>query len=197
MVEWAREHVAFAVRGNHDRACTDFDGIEDFSPLAREAAIWTHSTLSSENANYLRELPQGPVTIEDFAIVHGSPRNEDEYLVHNYEAADAFLWISERITFLRAHHICKVGFEIRRGKVNEIPRDAQEFLLKDDAGYLVNPGSVGQPRDLNAMAAYSLFSPEDDIVMYRRVPYALDDTQRKILNVGLPHLLADRLAIGK
>ena len=196
VVEWAREHVAVAVRGNHDRACTEFEGIEDFSPLARKAAFWTHGMLSAENTDYLRALPQGPLTVDDFAMVHGSPRHEDDYLVETHEAADAFSFVSERITFFGHTHL-QGGFEVRRGKVNDLPRGIQEIDFKEDAGYLVNPGSVGQPRDLQPTAGYGLYIPASEFMSFHRVSYALAETQRKIRDAGLPAVLADRLAIGK
>ncbi len=196
VVEWAREHVAFAVRGNHDRTCTDYIGLEDFSPLARTAAVWTHGVLSAENANYLRALPQGPVAVGDFEIVHGSPNDEDEYLVETYEAADAFQLINQQVTFFGHTHL-QGGFSVRRGKVTPLNAYDQELFLEEDAAYLLNPGSVGQPRDLDPQAAYSLYTPGAGHVSYRRVPYAVVRAQRKIREAGLPALLADRLAIGK
>jgi len=195
VVEWARDHVALSVRGNHDRACADLQGLQDFSPLARQAALWTHDALSSENAGYLRSLPQGPLSQDGFTIVHGSPRGEDEYLVEDHEAADAFPYTENRVTLFGHTHL-QGGFEARKGKTRPIHVEI-DFYFDPDAAYLINPGSVGQPRDLQPQAAYLLFDPRDPFVTYRRVTYALNETQRKIRQAGLPALLADRLAIGK
>ena len=195
VTEWAREHVAYAVRGNHDKACTEGTGLVDFSPLAYTAALWTRKEISNENADYLRTLSQGPMTVDGFSIVHGSPRDEDEYLIESYEAENAFHYIEERITLFGHTHV-QGGFQTQRSKVKTIPVAEPELSFGENTAYLINPGSVGQPRDRNPAAAYAVFTPDDAYLTFRRVTYAIQETQSKIRNAGLPALLADRLAAG-
>ena len=82
VVEWARDNVATIVRGNHDRACCGLDDLEDYNPAARLSAIWTRRAISPETRQYLEQLPQGPLPLEGFDLSHGSPFDEDEYLVN-------------------------------------------------------------------------------------------------------------------
>ena len=129
VTEWARENVAFVVRGNHDKACTDGTGLVDFSPLAHTAAVWTRNQLSHENADYLRKLPQGPLAMDGFAMVHGSPQDEDEYLIESYEAENAFLYIEERITLFGHTHV-QGGFESRHTKVETVSTESPDFSFR-------------------------------------------------------------------
>ena len=90
VVEWVREHCAVVIRGNHDRACTGLEDLEWFNPVARAAAVWTLDNLSPENAGFVRELDKGPLFLDGIQVLHGSPCDEDEYLVDADEAAEAF-----------------------------------------------------------------------------------------------------------
>lgn len=197
VVEWARANVWAAIRGNHDRVCVDLEGLGSFSRLAAESAVWTHGALSSENAEYLKSLPKGPLALDKFSLVHGSPRDEDEYLVNPSEAADAFPYVEGRLTLFGHTHL-QGGFEARRGKIRGW-RTARsvEFNFDADADYLINPGSVGQPRDLSPEAAYALYTPNGEYIFLRRVAYPIAVTQQKIRDAGLPWPLAARLATGE
>ena len=197
VVEWAKAADPLTVRGNHDRACTGLCGLADFSPLAKSAALWTRKTLSGENVAYLRSLIPGPISSHEFSLVHGSPRVEDEYLLQSPEAISSFSYIENPITFF-GHTHRQGGFQMRAGRVTVIsPIDHPRSLqLERDNGYLINPGSTGQPRDGNAEAAYALFTPQRSEVRFKRVPYDIAITQSKIRHAGLPELLAMRLAVG-
>ena len=197
VAEWARAANPLTVRGNHDRACTGLCGLGDFSPLAKAAALWTRTTLSGENVAYLRSLRQGPVSSHEFSLVHGSPRDEDEYLLQSQDAAGAFFSNEHPITFF-GHTHRQGGFQMQAGKVSGIDPfgDRATLHLTPDNGYLINPGSTGQPRDGNAEAAYALFTPELSEVRFKRVPYDIAAAQKKIRRAGLPDVLADRLAVG-
>ncbi|MGH9665777.1 MAG: metallophosphoesterase family protein, partial [Bryobacteraceae bacterium] len=81
VVEWVRAKVARVVRGNHDKACSGLEDLEWFNPIARASAEWTLKILSPDNADYLRRLPKGPAAVNGFDIAHGSPLDEDEYLI--------------------------------------------------------------------------------------------------------------------
>lgn len=198
VVEWAQQNLPIIVRGNHDRACIGLDDLENYSLLAGLAAEWTNGVLSSANIDYLRKLARGPVAVDNFDIVHGSPKDEGQYLSGVSDAEDAFHYARTRITFFGHTHI-QGGFQIRQGKVRlvDISGSDNEFELNPDTDYFLNPGSVGQPRDWNEKAGYALFDPANGTVTFRRVEYPFQTTQKKIRETTLPVELADRLAIGR
>ncbi|MDW8353136.1 MAG: metallophosphoesterase family protein [Bryobacterales bacterium] len=200
VVQWARQHVAAVVRGNHDKACAGLEDLEWFNPVARAAALWTQRTLTADNRDYLRRLPKGPVPLDGFQILHGSPVDEDEYLVTVADVQDISSYVDRAVSFFGHTHV-QGGFLWQRGgvrRVAKLPADEQERVLElpPDSVCLANPGAVGQPRDGDPRAAYLLYVPEERILIYRRVAYDLATAQRKILDAGLPPALAHRLTLG-
>ncbi|HLI86493.1 MAG TPA: metallophosphoesterase family protein [Bryobacteraceae bacterium] len=201
VTEWVRGHCATVVRGNHDRACTGLEDLEWFNPVARQAAVWTLQRLSPENAAYVRGLPHGPVFVDGIQLLHGSPTDEDEYVVRPEDAAGAFAYLESHLAFFGHSHI-QGGFLWNHSRVETIPpvsiRGACSVMdIEPDTGYLLNPGSVGQPRDGDPRAAYMLYDSGASMARYRRVPYDVEKAQRKIRDAGLPPFLADRLAAGR
>ena len=193
------------VRGNHDKACSGITDAEDFNSTARKAAEWTLEALKKDNLKYLRELPRGPQAVGEFRIVHGSPRDEDEYLFTAEGAAESFVAHPHPLTFFGHTHV-QGGFVLDRDSaVEEIVPGHEEqgdkvsridFALEEGKRYLINPGSVGQPRDGDPRAAYAFYDSDRKVVEFRRVPYPIEGTQKKILAAGLPASLSVRLAIG-
>jgi predicted phosphodiesterase len=200
VVVWTRKNCQAVIRGNHDKAGVDLSELEWFNPVAQKATIWTHHALTPENMEYVAKLPAGPLAVEDFTLVHGSPLDEDEYLVNIPEAAESFSYQPSQLVFFGHTHL-QGGFEWQRKKTWRIPLDAamEPALLQLDSGsaYLINPGSVGQPRDENPEAAFLIFDSTEQTVVYRRTPYDIETAQAKIRKAGLPGVLADRLAIGR
>ena len=201
VVEWVRANCAVTVRGNHDRACTGQEDLEWFNPVARAAAVWTLENLSVENIRFIRELPQGPAFVDGVQVLHGSPVDEDDYLVAAEQAAEAFIYLESRIAFFGHTHL-QGGFIWNRERVETIPAtslrsDRQSLEIDASGGYLLNPGSVGQPRDGDPRAAYAIYDSERAVVEYHRVDYDLESAQRKIREAGLPMFLAERLSIGR
>lgn len=201
IVEWVRAHCSIVVRGNHDKACTGLDDLEWFNPVARSAALWTLQALTPANAEWTRELPRGPVVRTQFEVVHGSPCDEDEYVIAAEGAEEAFGYLESRVAFFGHTHV-QGGYIWNRSRVETIPRvapraDYQVMEIDPECAYLINPGSVGQPRDGDPRAAYALYDSDAGMVAYRRVPYDVAAAQRKIRDAGLPTLLADRLAAGR
>jgi len=201
VTEWVRAHCAAVVRGNHDRSCTGLDGLEWFNPVARQAAVWTMQKLTPENSEYVRGLSQGPLEVEGFQLVHGSAADEDEYVLAPGEAELAFCYMEKRMEFFGHTHV-QGGFIWNHGRVEILPRVAprKENLPMDldpECGYMINPGSVGQPRDGDPRAAYALYDNGTGVVTYRRTEYDIDGAQKKIREAGLPPILADRLALGR
>jgi len=197
---WVRSHAHLVVRGNHDKAAVGSPDLEWFNPAAREAILWTQRELTPVNAGYLRSLPQGPLRVDRFQILHGSPLDEDEYLVTTEDAARLRGYLAAPVSFFGHTHV-QGGFLIHGHGTQWIEPVAEgqhtrEFPLSDNYAALINPGSVGQPRDGDPRAAYAIYDADDRLVLYKRSAYNVHEAQRKILAAGLPETLAARLAVG-
>jgi diadenosine tetraphosphatase ApaH/serine/threonine PP2A family protein phosphatase len=202
VVDWSRTYCAAVIRGNHDKACCGMDSTDDYNPLAKAAVSWTMTELRPDNLEWLRALPQGPMTIDgQFQIVHGSPFHEDEYLLEAFEVFRAREHMQLPLVFFGHTHL-QIGFQFRGGEgmvLAPVPPDQREVawdLIEGDY-YLINPGSVGQPRDRDWRAAYALYDSDLRRVTLRRIEYDLAGAQRRILEAGLPPMLADRLSRGQ
>jgi len=201
VVDWVRANCAVVVRGNHDRACTGMEDLEWFNPVARQAALWTLQNLSPANIDYAAMLTRGPVVLDGFEVVHGSPFDEDEYVLAAGEAVQAFNYLESRLAFFGHTHV-QGGFIWNHSRVETIgrlpARSGSETLdIDPDCAYLINPGSVGQPRDGDPRAAYVMYDSGVHAVTYHRTPYDVETAQRKIRDAGLPPILADRLTVGR
>jgi predicted phosphodiesterase len=199
VIDWVRAHVGVVVRGNHDKACAGLVDLEWFNPVARAAAEWTGRALTPANLEYLRNLPQGPAVVGSFQVLHGSPLDEDEYLVSAFEVMQIQNYLEKRVSFFGHTHL-QGGFICHSNGVRPLggpwPSKETTLELDPDTWYLLNPGSVGQPRDGDPRAAYVLYDPEARLVQYRRVAYDVGAAQRKVRAAGLPEILALRLETG-
>lgn len=195
VVDWARANVAAIVRGNHDRTVSQDDSLDSYRAEARNGLLWTRQALSATNLDYLSKMPRGPISYEGFDLVHGSPLDEDEYLVRPADVASLLPHLKTRLTFFGHTHV-QGGFVAAPDGVTKIdPECALE--IQPENFYLVNPGSVGQPRDGNWRAAYALYSPVEQRVEFVRVSYNVGPTAEKIVLAGMPATLAARLLMGK
>jgi len=195
------------VRGNHDKAVTGLIDLDDFNPMAAAAAIWTRDELTSENLEWLRTLPHGPVSLPDFPdihLVHGSPIDEDEYVVSLGDALAPLITLTVPLTFFGHTHMqggffandaAADGFRPEYRTVGQ--PESVALQLKDSTRYMINPGSVGQPRDGDWRAAFALFDSDAQVVHFHRTPYNLKAAQDRIFNAKLPPRLATRLAAGR
>ena len=187
------------IRGNHDKVCSGLEDGELFNRIALEAAMWTRKKLTRGNLNWLRALPQGPVTVDDaFAISHGTPIDEDAYIFGEIEALNVFRHTQFPLCFFGHSHF-PVIFALSPDAITTILTVAPsfKFKLREGVRYLINPGSIGQPRDGNPLASFAIYDSETRVVSINRIPYRVRETQEKILKAGLPRPLADRLAIGR
>lgn len=207
VTERSRELGRIFVRGNHDKAATGIMELDDFNPMAAAAAIWTRNELAPENFEWLRALPHGPVSLPDFPevqLVHGSPNDEDEYVVSLGDALAPLITLTTPLTFFGHTHL-QGGFFANgssadglRPEYSTVGRPESVALqLKREVRYLINPGSVGQPRDGDWRAAFALFDTDVQVVHFHRTPYNLKDAQDRIFAARLPSRLATRLAAGR
>jgi predicted phosphodiesterase len=195
------------VRGNHDKAATGLMDIDDFNPLAAAAANWTRAELTPANLEWLRALPKGPVKLEDapgVQLVHGSPNDEDEYVVSLGDALAPLIALSVPLIFFGHTHLqggflangsSADGFRPEYRTVGQA--ESVALHLKPSTRYMINPGSVGQPRDGDWRAAFALFDSEAQVIHFHRSPYNLKAAQDRIFAAKLPPRLATRLAAGR
>ena len=201
VVDWVRANCAVVVRGNHDKVSTGQEDLEWFNPVARTSALWTQGNLTPANIEYIRGLPKGPVLLDGFQVLHGSPFDEDEYVMAAGEAGQAFGYLESRLAFFGHTHV-QGGFIWNQSRVETIPATSarsrrQVVEIDPECGYLVNPGSVGQPRDGDPRAAYALYDSGARTVTYCRAPYDVAAAQDRIRQAGRPLILADRLSKGR
>lgn len=192
-----RERCTAVVAGNHDWAAIGLTSTEYFNPFARQSAAWTASALRDDHGEYIRGLPLSAV-VEDMLLVHSTPIVPEEwrYVLNSMDAAAELAAIDEPIAFIGHSHLPAV-FERDQDSARMVPFG--DFELDRPGRYLVNVGSVGQPRDRIPAAAYALCTrtPGHVRVELRRIPYDIPRAQSKILDAGLPRILADRLGRGE
>jgi predicted phosphodiesterase len=187
------------IRGNHDKVCSGIEDGELFNRIALEAALWTREKLTRSNLKWLRDLPPGPLVVDRaFAISHGTPIDEDAYIFGEIEALNVFRQTEFEVCFFGHSHF-PVVFALTPDAITTILTVAPHFRykLRPGARYLINPGSIGQPRDGNPLASYAIYDSDKRVVSIHRIPYRVAETQQRILKAGLPRPLADRLAIGR
>jgi len=202
--------LAAVIRGNHDKVAAGIEGTEGFNVIARAAVNWTAMELTPANHEWLAALPAGPLAIDDgIEICHGTPYDEDIYV---FDDMDAFKSIraSTRPLCLYGHTHVPAVFRLYEGSM---PGDAQldpsldlvgptggprfKVQMEADARFLVNCGAVGQPRDGDPRAAYGVVDTEARLLTLLRVEYDIPAAQQKIIEAGLPDVLARRLAVGR
>lgn len=193
---------AAVVRGNHDKIALGLDQAIGFHAAARAAAQWTFDALTPDHREWLATLPMGPIAVDEFVeICHGSPFDEDTYIFDELDALHALQAATRPVCFYgHTHHA--IAFRLANGYFAAVGacaagEDDATLDVSDGARYLVNPGSVGQPRDGDPRAAYAIIDTEKKRVELIRLTYAVAATQAKVLKAGLPEALARRLAAGR
>ncbi len=187
------------IRGNHDKVVTEVDEGENFRGYAREAALWTRERLSIANRDFLQRLVQGPESIDqEILISHGSPHDEDFYILTEMDATAVLVSSQYQLTFFGHTHIPFVGCLLDGSRLEaQYAAKTEDFKLLKDRRYLINPGSVGQPRDENPHASFAILDTDANVLTVHRIPYNIQKAQRKIREAGLDPFLADRLAEGR
>ena len=186
------------IRGNHDRVVASDGDARGFNSAARAAVLWTRDHLSRTNRRLIDNLTPGPVAVGDLLFCHGSPMDEDEYLFNESDARMIFSKFNARIAFFGHTHLpVVIEFDPVRERIDfHFVRSTKRIRLRPDRRYLINPGSVGQPRDRNPELSFLLFDEEKGTAQFYRLEYERELAQEAILRAGLPRILADRLSWG-
>jgi predicted phosphodiesterase len=193
---------ATVIRGNHDKAVSGLVDAEDFNRLARAATLWTRDQLLPANLEYLAQLPKGPATIDGISFIHGALQDEDEYVFGPAQALEGLLDSPSAVTFFGHTHI-QGGFTLRDDQVNvqQLKPSGENLFatlsLEHGTSYLLNPGSVGQPRDGDPRAAFAIADLDNELVEFWRVPYDIGSVQDRMARSGLPEPLILRLSFGR
>lgn len=182
------------VKGNHDEQASLTESSRGFNALAEAAINWTRSHLTNEDKAWLRELPLMR-QVHDFTIVHATLDAPEQwgYVFNNLDAVASLAHQETTVCFFGHTHVPGAFVRddgVKRVKVDELP-------IEDAKKYFINVGSVGQPRDGDWRAAYCIYHQDKSTVEQRRVKYDLATAQRKIIQAGLPRMLADRLEVGR
>jgi predicted phosphodiesterase len=186
---------AIGVRGNHDAAAAGGSEIEWFNSDARRAMEWTRTVISAPTVAWLRELPER-LTVESCELVHGSPREPIWEYVTSVPVARANLAVLGSPTGLNGHTHIPIAFVEQDGRIDVVgPGHGSELELRGRRA-LLNPGSVGQPRDGDPEASYAIFDPGEGRISWHRVAYDIGAVQEAMRSVGLPGGLAARLSLG-
>jgi predicted phosphodiesterase len=190
-----------AVVGNHDWAVLERMEVDDFNPEAARTVLWTRKNLSDESLAWLGDLPKDPIVEEErFTLAHGSPRDSVwEYILDPSIAWENFQ--DEIFTFCLVGHTHvpalyilpdgKVGLPVRQPVV-----EGEVLRLSDGERAILNPGSIGQPRDGDRRAAYAILDTAEATWLPRRVAYPFEITQAHMREAGLPERLITRLSFG-
>lgn len=200
-IDLVRERTILCVAGNHDRAAIDPGLAQDFNLIAYQAVIWSGSQLSDRHKAFLAQLPLTRVIGGRFLACHGNPVSPDAYISHHFQGKRVLNMLRQELNpvtvcFFGHTHRRAVWFRDVRGKVAHLPISEQLMPLDPANLYLINPGSVGQPRNGIPLASYAVFDTAAFTLQYRLVPYNIVSAQSKILAANLPPYLAERLAEG-
>ena len=195
-VELVGARAAAVVAGNHEHGALGLMRLDWFNPFARAAALWTRDRLDEDHRRYLEQLPL-MTEVEEATLVHASPRHPEEwdYLLSAEDGFEVFGDFSTRLCFVGHSHRPDVWSLGSRGPEHTGFVESR-MRLEDGRRYVVNGGSVGQPRDHDPRAAYVIWDRDERTITIRRVPYDHGRAAQKILAAGLPRRLAERLAHG-
>jgi len=197
-----RELGAQTIRGNHDKAAAGLMLADDFNPVAKAAVDWTRSQLTPENLSWLTALPPGPFATDGIVLIHGAFHDEDEYVFTPAQALDGLLDSTAEVTFFgHTHHQGGFAYQDSNLEILQLrPRQTESFAalrIEQPRRYLLNPGSVGQPRDADPRAAFAIADLAHHTVEFWRVSYNITAVQQRMRTAHLPEPLVQRLILGR
>ena len=188
------------IRGNHDKVGSGIESAEGFNAVARSAIRWTYDTLTPGNREWLAALPAGPIVVDGLIeICHGTPFDEDAYVFDDLDALRA-LHAAERPLCLFGHTHVQIGYELSGDQFTLTTLEPDRPLaiqILNGSKHLVNPGSVGQPRDGDPRAGFAVVDTDTRTATIYRIDYPIEQAQARIVAEGLPDVLAQRLALGR
>jgi predicted phosphodiesterase len=196
-----QERRIVSVLGNHDLAILEPRYAEGFNVLAYQALHYSERQLTATDKVYLRGLPSSDILLDRYLLCHGTPENVESYILHVFQAKRVFNLLRKqhpgiRVCFYGHTHQQRAWIRDERGKVFSPSATSSSLSMENGQHYLVNPGSVGQPRQGDKRAHYLVFDVDSGTVHFRAVPYDIGKAQEKILKAGLPEYLALRLEEG-
>jgi putative phosphoesterase len=193
-VELLRERKIPTIAGNHDYAALSLIDITYFNEIAKRSIQWTRQVLKPENQQFLRDMPLS-LEVADMLFVHSSPKAPEawNYVITLGDARQSFRAFGQRVCFIGHSH---TPFVVENCDGNLSCPTSPVVEFKQGCRYLVNVGSVGQPRDRNPEACFAIYDREKLQLEIRRVEYDLARAQKAIVEAGLPPELAERLNFG-
>jgi len=197
-LELVREATEVAIRGNHDSATIDLMLSIGFNPIAKEAVYWTREVLSDDNLKWLKSLKEAEDT-EVSHLAHGSLKDPLIYIFCEYDARESFQYQTKQVAFIGHTHVSEYyHLDVESESINRTECFSGGVIKLEDGGkYLVNVGSVGQPRDGNPELSFGIFDVDSKEIEIVRLPYDIEGAARKIIDAGLPERLATRLYSGR
>jgi len=189
---------ADSVVGNHDYAVNHREEEELFNAYARLAIQWTRKVLTAESQLFIKNLPLF-IEHKDFTLFHGSldKNNPFDYILSLQDASLSFKNIKTQVGFFGHSHIAGYFVKSKENRINYFPCiSGCKINLKADEKYLINVGSIGQPRDGNPKGAFAIYDTEKQTVEIIRFTYDIETTYKKIVQIGLPRFLGERLFSG-
>ncbi|KPJ60021.1 MAG: hypothetical protein AMJ46_08805 [Latescibacteria bacterium DG_63] len=194
-IDIIRDRASVILCGNHDHAAVGSTKIEFFNPHAKEAILWTQEVLRPDCAEFLKSLPY-TASVDGAFFVHSSPCEPEKwnYILQPADALNEFKCFEGDICFVGHSHFALVFVKEGDSCERALP---SSFQLKKDRRYIVNVGSVGQPRDHSPAASFATLEISKEIVQFHRVDYDCHLACEKILKAGLPSFLAERLLVGE
>ncbi len=195
-IELCLKESDVTIAGNHDWAAVQKTDTSNFNPVATSAIEWTMKNLSPENADKLKSLSLTYKT-DNLHLVHSSADRPEKwhYLLSFEELQNEFKFFPEQLLFIGHSHIPSAIYQDDNGYTDFITDS--HFPVISRRRYIVNVGSVGQPRDLDPRACYVIYDGNKNSIEFIRIEYNIPLAQQKIIDAGLPEILADRLMVGK
>jgi putative phosphoesterase len=194
-VEVIREREIPCILGNHDAVACGLEEPWGFNPIALQAAMWTRNALNTKSLEWLRSLPD-TLEFESFVAVHGAPLDRNTYLFTWEDVIPYLAYLEEK-----DYDLCMFGHTHSPGIFSTdgvyTVDDDDKFQLGEGKRFFINPGSVGQPRDGDPRAAFGLLDMEKREFEQVRIAYPVDKAANRVVDAGLPHFLAERLALGR
>ena len=195
-IDMLKSSADIILAGNHDYAAVDMTDITYFNPHAKEAILWTKEILKQDHKEYLKKLPVTMV-VDNITLAHSSPKEPLmwHYIINTFDAMENLDYFNTPLCFIGHSHYPAIIESDASGRINT-PKD-KIIKLNSNSKYIINDGSVGQPRDRNPDASFIVYDSSNMTIEFKRVPYDIKSAQEKMRREGLPEYLIDRLTHGR